>query len=275
MPLVIMCGYPSSGKTTRCEELANFFREEMKKNVEIVSDQNIGLNKNDVYSDTRKEKDARGTLKAAAQRKLTRDNVVILDSLNYIKGFRYELFCMSKSANTTQCVIHCDTNKDESKKWNEQRSEEDRYRETLFDELTMRFEPPNPQQRWDSPLFLVQVGDRLPVQQIEQALFQRKAPPPNMSTQSQPLSSTNFLYELDRITQETVTTILNQQKTMVPGDKIVVPGVQDKLDYVRPFTLMELQRYKRQFITYTKMHPVDDVSKISNLFVQYLQSSIK
>lgn len=48
-----------------------------------------------------------------------------------------------------------------------------------------------------------------------------------------------------------------------------------QLDYVRPFTLMELQRYKRQFITYTKMHPVDDVSKISKLFVQYLQSSIK
>lgn len=52
MPLVIMCGFPSSGKTTRCEELAKFFREEMQKDVEIVSDRDIGLSKNDIYSGT-------------------------------------------------------------------------------------------------------------------------------------------------------------------------------------------------------------------------------
>ena len=38
-----------------------------------------------------KEKDLRGLLRSEVDRLLTKDNLVILDSLNYIKGFRYEL----------------------------------------------------------------------------------------------------------------------------------------------------------------------------------------
>lgn len=91
----------------------------------------------------------------------------------------------------------------------------------------MRFEEPNSNQRWDSPLFVTHPEDELPYDQISDALFNRKPPPPNMATQNvisiyiklsisvsnvylnlnilqQPLSSTNFLYELDRVTQETV-----------------------------------------------------------------------
>jgi protein KTI12 len=35
--------------------------------------------------------------------------IVILDSMNYIKGFRYEMFCMMRAAKTTYCVIYCNT----------------------------------------------------------------------------------------------------------------------------------------------------------------------
>ena len=48
----------------------------------------------------------------------------------------------------------------------------------------MRFEEPNPNQRWDSPLFVIQVDDDLPLEQISDALFNRKPPPPNMATQN-------------------------------------------------------------------------------------------
>ena len=39
-----------------------------------------------VYNDAKAEKEARATLKSAVLRVLSKDGVVILDSLNYIKG---------------------------------------------------------------------------------------------------------------------------------------------------------------------------------------------
>jgi len=52
----------------------------------------------------------------------------------------------------------------------------------------------------------------------------------------QPLSSTNFLYELDRITKDILGVIMESQKTSVPGDQIGIPGATDKVsfsDYVK------------------------------------------
>ena len=43
----------------------------------------------------------------------------------------------------------------------------------------------------------------------------------------------------------------------------------------RTVNMAELRRIRRQFITYTKMHPVEDTKKIANMFVQYLNSSVK
>lgn len=53
-----------------------------------------------------------------------------------------------------------------------------------LEELMMRFEEPNSSQRWDSPLFVMHPEDELPYDQISNALFNRKPPPPNMATQN-------------------------------------------------------------------------------------------
>ena len=55
--------------------------------------------------DSRQEKDTRGTLKSEVDRWLTKDNLVVLDSLNYIKGFRYELYCISRALSSPHCVV--------------------------------------------------------------------------------------------------------------------------------------------------------------------------
>ena len=33
--------------------------------------------------------------------------VVVLDSLNYIKGFRYQLYCAARTESTQHCVVRC------------------------------------------------------------------------------------------------------------------------------------------------------------------------
>ena len=103
MPLVIITGIPSSGKTTTALRLKAFIEETKGCPVHLVSenailrsegDENdvlkdnndISSNKNDVLNDSKREKMIRGALKSESIRLLTKDSVVICDGLNYIKG---------------------------------------------------------------------------------------------------------------------------------------------------------------------------------------------
>lgn len=276
MPFVLLCGFPCSGKTTRTEQLRKHIEDtHPNRTVHIVSDHLIGVDRNTVYEDSKQEKEVRGALKSSVIRLMSRENVLILDSLNYIKGFRYELYCAVKSSQTPHCVIHCATPTDQASKWNETRDETDRYSQQILDGLVMRFEAPVGKNRWDSPLFTVLPEDALPFEAICDALFHRKAPPPNMSTVSQPLSQTNFLHELDKITQESISVLMNAQKTCVPGDHIAIPSATDKVHLTRTVNASEFQRIRRQFTSYTKLHPIDEVSRLPNMFVQFINNSIK
>ncbi|XP_028307519.1 protein KTI12 homolog [Gouania willdenowi] len=274
MPLVLMCGFPCSGKTRRAEELKTYFRENGQKKVEVVGDEALCVDRNSVYEDSQKEKNVRASLKAEVERKINRDDIVILDSLNYIKGYRYELFCLIKHAQTPHCLVYCLTSDEQSSSWNASREAAQQYNKETFEALVQRFEAPDSRNRWDSPLFTVLSDDTLPFEAISEALLNRKAPPPNQSTQSQPLSSSNFLYELDKMTQDVLTAIFNAQKTSVPGDSISVPGATEKISITRSINMAELRKLRRQFISYTKMHPTENTGQIANMFVQYLNKSL-
>ncbi|KAK3548875.1 hypothetical protein QTP70_021270 [Hemibagrus guttatus] len=207
----------------------------------------------DPYS--QREKHLRGALRSEVERKINKDHIVILDSLNYIKGYRYELFCLIKHAQTPHCLVYCLTTAALSSDWNKEREDDYRYSQEILDALILRFEAPDSRNRWDSPLFTIQKEERLPFETISDAILKRKVPPPNQSTQSQPLSSSNFLYELDRVTQD-----------------VIMP--LQHIDVTRCLNIAELGKLRRQFITYTKMHPTENIGQIANMFVQYLNKSM-
>ena len=74
------------------------------------------------------------------------------------------------------------------------------------------------------------------------------------STQTQPLSSTNFLQELDRVTKEIVAAVLAEQKagSAVEGDEISVPGTSQKFALAHRVTLAKLGRTELfSIITFT------------------------
>lgn len=77
-----------------------------------------------------------------------------MDSLNFIKGYRYELWCLARSAATRYCVIHVDTPAETCGQWNAQRAG-DAYSEEVMSDLLKRFERPDSKNRWDSPLFTI------------------------------------------------------------------------------------------------------------------------
>ena len=274
MPLIVMCGLPSSGKSARCKELADYLEMKQNRKVTVVGDGQQGIDKSTVYSESKFEKELRGNLKSDAQRLLNKDDVVIMDSLNYIKGFRYEMFCVCKSARTTLCVVQCDVTEDQARAFNAERSEPVQYSTEILDALFMRFEPPNSQNRWDSPLFIVRPEEGLPCDDIYNALYLKKGLPPNLSTTNQPLSATNYVQELDKITQQVVAHVMSEQKIAFVGESIAVPGAAEKLILSKTLTLGELQRCRRQFMTFTKSQIISDTGKIANMFVMFLNKSL-
>jgi len=57
--------------------------------------------------DTRiEEKKSRGTLISVVERLISKDDLIIADGMNYIKGFRYQLYCIARAIGTPHCVVY-------------------------------------------------------------------------------------------------------------------------------------------------------------------------
>lgn len=209
MPLIIICGLPSSGKSTRSKELKEYFEGTGKK-VHLVSENFIVPKtchqKNDYFADSQKEKMCRADLKSEALRLLTPSNVVILDAGNYIKGYRYELYCASKETRNNKSTLFCGITQEQAWDFNQKRTVTTQdlevevekldnshvaYTKEIFDLVCQRFEEPQSNNRWDSPLFVCFPGEKLDLEGIDAAIFSKKPPKPNQSTQS--VSFSTFL----------------------------------------------------------------------------------
>lgn len=88
--------------------------------------------------DSKKEKAVRSAIKSDIQRRLNTRDLLIFDGSNYIKGYRYEIYCMTKLYKTPQCTIHCDIPVECAWLWNNKRVELERYNREIFDSLVVR-----------------------------------------------------------------------------------------------------------------------------------------
>ena len=130
MPLITVCGNPATGKTTFAQKLAVYLRKRGIENVEVINEESLGLSKRECYASSFAEKKIRGSLKGAVDHRLSADRWIIVDSLNYIKGFRYELFCTARSSRTPHCVVWVECPTDVSNTWNESLGTADAPRES-------------------------------------------------------------------------------------------------------------------------------------------------
>ncbi|XP_055354582.1 protein KTI12 homolog [Paramacrobiotus metropolitanus] len=277
MPLVILCGLPASGKSSRQRELQRYLEETAKIPVIVLSDcvHFGGLSKTELYSSSAAEKNLRAAVKSDIQRSISKETVVIVDTLNYIKGYRYEIWCIAKSSKTPQCMIWCNTPIETAKSWNSSMPIAQQYSPEVYDALVMRFEPPDSQNRWENPLFTVLPEDVLPFNDILASLLNRQPPPPNQSTQSQPLAPVNYLHELDKVTQSITAAILSSQLNGQPGDKIIVPGIVEPVAFGQKVSAPELSRLRRQFISHSRTRPVENLDRIPLVFIEYLKNTVK
>lgn len=279
MPVIIITGLPASGKTTRAQQLVRHIEAHHPAlSVVLADDYAAGVrNTRDVvYGSPHEEKMARAALKAYVERHVgNRNTIIIVDALNYIKGFRYELYCSIRLAKVLHCIVHCDINVDRARSWNSQRPEhEHRYSEQVFSELGMRYEAPQDRSRWDRPLFTVQADDELDAAAILASVLDGKAPPPHQATTVNSLGSTNFLQEMERITLDIVTALGAAVGHAVPGDELAVPHTKVRIQLRKPLNLALLRRRKRDFLQYNKFNKVEDLENIASLFVQFINNQM-
>ncbi|KAG4302624.1 hypothetical protein PCANB_001164 [Pneumocystis canis] len=281
MPLIVFTGYPSSGKTRRALELKKAFHDKIQLNpksiltdIILINDESLGIKK-DVYGDATLEKVARATMYSAVERNLNKNTLVLFDAMNYIKGFRYQLFCGAKNASTPYCVIHCGTPIDLSREWNRSRGSSG-YPENIFEELIIRYEEPNSMVRWDSPLFTIIYSDTsCPVDQIWDIISSTKIILPNASTVIKPVPASDYLFELDKITHEIVNTIMENQKINGPGSEVKIISINQSIILPNNIvTMSKLQRIRRQFINLNRIQ-IPSRNRIQEIFVEFLNNQFK
>jgi len=278
-----MCGFPNSGKTTRAKELYEYIKNILKKDVFLFNEETLLIDKNIGYKDSRAEKSTRGALKSAIERHCTKNAWVIADSLNYIKGFRYEMFCIARSAGTPHCVVYCDASKESVLSINQKLPQQQRWDNTLIDELIMRFEYPQSTVRWDKPLFRVGLDDTTPLKEIiEHSQNINANIAPHVATTQAKLSDTNYLYDLDRITKDVIDLYLQRQKTVPIGNYISFAHSQKKIQHRREVGMPELRRLRRQYVDLAKQLTLTNASianlseaQITDAFLDYLDSNLQ
>ncbi|KAG9242733.1 RNA polymerase II Elongator complex associated protein-like protein Kti12 [Calycina marina] len=313
MPLVIITGFPTSGKTHRAKQLEAYFLKRISSltnthpaasfRVHLISDHTLGISRT-VYnleskdaherSNNASEKDARASIYAAVKRVLSNKDIVILDHANYIKGWRYQLYCEAKAVRTPHCVVHIGTAVDRARSVSEQRlaasgevPEEDKaYTSECWENLVYRYEEPNAFTRWDSPLFTVVWEDEQPdYEGIWDALVGseaeggKKTVRQNQATVMKASTSEDYLYELDKTTQAILNKILEWSKDH-PGEgggEVSVAEGDEKLAIelpANPVGLPALQRLRRQYISLQRKNAVP-VPRIRASFVGYLNDSFQ
>ncbi|KAI0402604.1 chromatin associated protein KTI12 [Xylaria palmicola] len=334
MPLIIVTGFPSSGKSTRAEQLHKYLSERIqtatpsgaqpKYRLHLISDQTLSISRS-VYdlsalpahtrSANASEKDARAAIYGAVKRVLSDRDIVILDGLNYIKGWRYQLFCEAKAVRTPSCILQIGCARDKSREVNEARlarepaaagearkagndadEVEGAYEPANWENLVFRYEEPNPMTRWDSPLFtLIWEDGEEQTRQVFDSLWEavagesRKIVRPNQATvQRGREADGDYLYVLDRETQDIVKRVLEQQSDEGGGEVKIPPASgQDAEELVvdlptnKRVGLPQLQRLRRAFMGLNRggigLEGIGNMgpSRIRESFVVYLNDAFE
>lgn len=277
MPLLIICGFPASGKTFRAQQLIDYLsKNHPEVSVTLINTEKFSIDKNKAHSTPSLEKEHFGFFRSNVEKNLSnnKNQLLIIDDLNFIKGLRYELFCLARTAKSTYAVLFCDTEKSEAKALNQHRNE--KYDEETMESLLNRFERPISSNRWDSPLFSVAPEDSLPFEELCNVLFdQKKKSKDPVSTKQELKLGQDYSKMIDQVLNGLIDEIMEKVRKNAEEEKLkrvlFVRG-KEKVELKAGLSATELKALKMQFLNMNKQNPLKNAEQVAGAFLYFLSS---
>ena len=153
--LLILCGLPSSGKTTISRSVASLLEDKHGITTMVVSSDDFRDMLSYSSSGFKPEREAsvKVLYEKAIATGLENGFLVISDDLNYYKSMRSELRQIAKRAGADYDIVYVDTPVDAALKWNQERGLP--IPSSLIEEISQKLDPPKGDYKWDTPLAVV------------------------------------------------------------------------------------------------------------------------
>ncbi|MCW4006446.1 MAG: selenocysteine-specific translation elongation factor [Candidatus Bathyarchaeota archaeon] len=153
--LLIMCGLPSSGKTTISRKVASVLEDKHGVSAMVISSDDFRrmVSHSSLGFKPEREMSVKTLYEKALATGLEHGFLVISDDLNYYKSMRSDIRHIAKRADADYDIILVDTPAEQAIEWNQKRGTP--IPAELIEEINQKFDPPKGDYKWDTPLAVV------------------------------------------------------------------------------------------------------------------------
>lgn len=243
MSLILLVGVPGSGKTTLANNLKKHFESQGQECV-IVTEKGAEAGS---YDSTVAEKMNRSDFLDLIGKQLSLERVVIADGLNFIKGYRYQIFCLAREHHLRWCVAFCDV--DEETAFN--RSKGKYPQEKRLRRLIGRMERPKVTTKFDNPLVIVKdANSEESIKEIVSHAMNKNAKLVPKKATSSCAESAQINDKVDQLINKFCEELVKLQETTPTGIPITICGAT--ITPKKKYNHANLKKAKLQFATRAK-----------------------
>jgi selenocysteine-specific elongation factor len=158
--LLIMCGLPSSGKTTISKNVASLLEDTHGISTMVISSDDFRdmLSYSSKGFKPERETSVKILYEKAIATGLENGFLVISDDMNYYKSMRSDLRQLAKRAEADYDIVYVDTPVEQAIKWNQERGSP--IPSSLIEEINQKLDPPKGDYQWDTPLAVVDPSEQ-------------------------------------------------------------------------------------------------------------------
>jgi tRNA uridine 5-carbamoylmethylation protein Kti12 len=153
--LLILCGLPSSGKTTISRNVASLLEDKHGIRSMVISSDDFRdmLSYSSEGFKPEREIFVKALYDKAIATALEQGFLVVSDDLNYYKSMRSDLRHIAKRVSSDYDIVFVDTPVEQAVKWNHERGSP--IPSSLIEEINQKLDPPKGDYKWDTPLVVV------------------------------------------------------------------------------------------------------------------------
>ena len=138
--------------------------------------------------------------------------------------------------------------------------------------MASRFEAPIGKNRWDKPLFIVKPDEETPLKEIEEQV-ENKIVKPHISNVPEVQKESNFMFQIDQISQDIINAIVKAQNEGISSTNIKLPHSSINLQLDRKLPMPTLRRYRSSFLKIVELSPPKS-NEIGNAFINFIREQL-